>query len=361
MAGPEIMDLPTIAVIVVTYNSERDIGECVEHLSKVEYPAERLRVFIHDNASTDQTPHLLKSLTDRLQCEHEVTLSPENLGFTGGNNAAFEKARKAGCEYVFLLNPDAFLEPRCLARMVETMADEPHWALAQPLLVLAQDPTLLNTSGNEMHVLGFGLVVDSGRPRGPVESGGKRLIGFPSGAACLVRIAALERDEPLFEPFFFAYHEDCELSWRLQLRGWKAGLDPQAVVSHRYAFSKGLRKFYYLERNRWYTMLMHYRCGTLLLLAPILLLAGVMVWGHAVLHGWFRLKCRVCLDLWRQRRTWMDRRRFSFEHRKLRDRELLDRMSSALVFPDGTPWPVRYALNPICRVYGGIVRKLVYW
>ena len=52
---------------------------------------------------------------------------------------------------------------------------------------------------------------------------------------------------------FFAYFEDVDLSWRLQLTGWKCKYVPTAVVYHKYSKSSGpsaLFKIYQGERNR---------------------------------------------------------------------------------------------------------------
>ena len=52
---------------------------------------------------------------------------------------------------------------------------------------------------------------------------------------------------------FFAYFEDLDLSWRLQLFGWSCKYVPTAVVYHKYSQSSGassLFKIYQGERNR---------------------------------------------------------------------------------------------------------------
>ena len=50
------------------------------------------------------------------------------------------------------------------------------------------------------------------------------------------------------------YGEDLDLSLRLRLAGWGVGVVPAARVAHDYAFAKGDYKWFYLERNRWWTM-----------------------------------------------------------------------------------------------------------
>lgn len=47
---------PNVAVIIPAWNEGAVIGPAIERLLQLEYPAERLRVFVVDDASTDDTP-----------------------------------------------------------------------------------------------------------------------------------------------------------------------------------------------------------------------------------------------------------------------------------------------------------------
>ncbi|WEK62345.1 MAG: glycosyltransferase [Candidatus Microbacterium colombiense] len=50
---------PRIAVIIPAWNEGLVIGPAIERLLQLEYPAERLRVFVVDDASTDDTPDIV--------------------------------------------------------------------------------------------------------------------------------------------------------------------------------------------------------------------------------------------------------------------------------------------------------------
>ena len=58
-----------------------------------------------------------------------------------------------------------------------------------------------------------------------------------------------------FEPAYFMYGEDLDLSLRLRLAGWGVGMVPEARVEHDYEFAKGDYKWFHLERNRWWMVL----------------------------------------------------------------------------------------------------------
>ena len=75
----------------------------------------------------------------------------------------------------------------------------------------------------------------------------------------------------------FMYEDDVDLCWRVRLTGWTVMFCPDAVVWHEYEFDKGTMKWYWLERNRLWTVLSNYSAITLVLLAPLLLGTELMV------------------------------------------------------------------------------------
>jgi GT2 family glycosyltransferase len=91
-----------------------------------------------------------------------------NLGFSGGCNLGV--AHSTG-DYIALINGDAVVEPTTLARLVEELGQPSHEAcrngtqpafsrvgIAAGAVRLADNPDLLNSSGNPVHVLGISWV-----------------------------------------------------------------------------------------------------------------------------------------------------------------------------------------------------------
>jgi cellulose synthase/poly-beta-1,6-N-acetylglucosamine synthase-like glycosyltransferase len=56
--------LPSVAVLVAAHNEERHIAERVNNLLAIDYPADRLRIFIGSDGSTDRTVDILRELTN---------------------------------------------------------------------------------------------------------------------------------------------------------------------------------------------------------------------------------------------------------------------------------------------------------
>ncbi len=92
--------------------------------------------------------------------------------------------------------------------------------------------------------------VDFGQYETPRE-----VFSFCGGAVAL-RTDTL-REVGLFDPSFFLYYEDMDLSWRMRYAGWKIQYVPMSVVRHEHAFSSGEWSPFFrfwVDRNRRLTL-----------------------------------------------------------------------------------------------------------
>ena len=115
-----------IAVVIVTYNAEKWIPFCFNSLRQNTVPFE---VIIIDNASKDNTVAILKSNFP----EFELIVSEKNLGFGRANNIGISKAYKNGCDFVFLLNQDACVEPDTIQRITEIHKSNLEFGIISPI------------------------------------------------------------------------------------------------------------------------------------------------------------------------------------------------------------------------------------
>ena len=165
--------------------------------------------------------------------------SPENLGFTRGNNWALRLARG---RFVMLLNPDTEVEPDALDRMVAYLDAHPDVGAVGPMLRYPDGsvqssrrrfPTPL-TGFVESTVLerwlgGSGVVRDyrfADRPSDEPQE-----VDWLVGAALMVRREALGQ-AGLLDERFFMYSEEVDLCRRIRTAGWRIVYLPEAVVVH---------------------------------------------------------------------------------------------------------------------------------
>ena len=202
--------------------------------------------------------------------------------------------------------------------------------VVQARLRLLQQPELLNSSGNVVHVSGLAWPGGYGDPVDTLTS--SRDIAYASGAAFAIRRAVF-RSLGGFTEELFLYQEDLELSWRAHLHGLYVRVVPDADVFHDYVLERpGRQKEYYLERNRLIVVLSGFSGRLLLLLAPVLLAVEVGIVLVAWRQGWLREKARGWGWLLRNRSWLAAHRQETQALRRVGDRELA-RFLTAVVDP----------------------------
>jgi N-acetylglucosaminyl-diphospho-decaprenol L-rhamnosyltransferase len=271
-----------LAVVVVTHQSREHLEGLVSALEGQLDGEDEL--VIVDNASSDGTPAAARSASARAR----VIETGENLGFAGGCHVG---ASSTQAPLLLFLNPDSVPQSECLQLLRRASSEHPDWGSWQAAVLL--EDGRINSSGGVIHYIGIGWAGDCERPLAALPHH-DREIAFPSGAAMVVRrdawneLGGLERD-------YFMYGEDLDLGLRLWLAGHRVGLVPAARVIHSYEFQKGSSKWFWLERNRWRTILSVYPAALLAVLMPALLVAEIGLMAIAAREGWLGAKLRAQL------------------------------------------------------------------
>jgi GT2 family glycosyltransferase len=212
-----------VSVNIVTFNSATDIGACLTSLQSQTFKDFEIRVL--DNASVDATAEIVRSLNV------EIITSSVNTGFSKGHNTLIRNSRS---EYVLVLNPDAVLKPDFIGEMVAALEARPDAGSASGKL-LRMDKTTIDSTGIVMFRNQRHLDRGAGDPDVGQFDRSEDIFG-PSGAAAMYRRVALEScvvNGEFFDEDFFAYREDADLAWRLQLFGWTSIYVPSAIAQHR--------------------------------------------------------------------------------------------------------------------------------
>jgi hypothetical protein len=186
-------------------------------------------------------------------------------------------------------------------------------------------------------------------PAAPVE------VGFASGAALAIRRRAWDAAGG-FDQRYFMYGEDLDLSLRLRLAGWGVGIAPAARVRHAYTFTKGGYKWFYLERNRWWTLLGVYPAPLPALLAPALAAFELALLAAAARGGWLRPKLRAQAAVARELPQILRRRRRVQATRAVTPARFAEHLTASLDSPNLPSIPVAEAL---LRLYWRLVSAAV--
>lgn len=357
-------DVPLVDIIVPLWHSAPYLEALFAGLAGLDYPRERMTVHFVDNGPGDGSLDEAKRQIGRVQgnLPHiEIHEPGKNLGFSGGNNLAIRKSIEAGHEYSYCLNADASFEPGALREAVAVAEADQGIGAVQSLLVLQQAPDEVNSAGNAIHFLGFGYCADYHLKRADLADRVKN-IAYASGAGVLLRNAAL-KTVGLFDETLFAYHEDLDLGWRMMIAGYRNALAPRSVVRHRYDFSRSISKWYFMERNRLLVVLKNYRVPTIIILAPSLVALDIIMFGFALLGGWWKEKIRA--DAWLFRpSTWtylIRGRREVAKTRRVPDREILRMFTPIIAYQEFESPAVRLVANPLMRLCFALVKLIVRW
>ena len=234
--------IPPVSVISVAYNSAPIIGLMLQSV-----PA-GVECIVVDNDSRDVE-------TLRQTCRaHDARLieSPKNTGFGAACNLGAASARG---ELLLFLNPDARLAPGALEQLIRAAERYPE--------VAAMNPRIMEDDGSPFFMRKSYLMPRARwMARGwPTED---RTVTVLSGAAMLVRSSAF-RSVGGFDEQLFLYHEDDDLSIRLEQQCGPLMFIRDAVVEHGGGASSGdtakisAFKAWHMGRSRVYGARKHRR------------------------------------------------------------------------------------------------------
>ena len=216
---------------IVSFNSGDLLPRCLGCLAAQTLQPDE--ICIYDNASTDAaTADYLRSLTN---CK--VIFGQANKGYGAALNHIASGLTVN--DYLFCLNPDAYLEPDCLNKLMACAARHPSAGSFAPLMLSAEDPTIIDDAGDELHCSGnawqrwYGRAINSVVLR-------EELIFGPCGGACLLDVGAFWWVGG-FDESYFLFVEDTDLGLRLQLAGFKCWFIPEAKVRHLRSASTGFQ------------------------------------------------------------------------------------------------------------------------
>ncbi len=203
---------PDISIIIVSYNTQDLIGNCIG--SVLEEEDCRKEIFVVDNGSSDGSVGYLQQAFPMVS----LVANQENRGFGAANNQVLYRCRG---KYIFFLNPDARLRRGALRAILSYMESSPRVGLAGTRLV---DPDgTLQRSKSEQYL--------------GQEYAREELSGLPGNIACVIGASMVIRADVAkkiggFDEDFFLYGEDQDICLRVRKCGYQIGYIDEAVVIH---------------------------------------------------------------------------------------------------------------------------------
>ena len=314
---------PLVSIIILNYNAGNLLLNCVDSVFKSTYP--NFEVLVVDNISTDNSHVVCKKKFEKIH----LIENKENLGYCEGNNVGI---RNANGEFVVILNPDTIVEPNWLNHLMSAY-DEFGEGLYQPKFFSLNEKHVLQSTGNMLHIFGFGFAKDKGKiDDEKMESVEK--INYASGTCLFTSKIVLDKIG-LLDPFLFLYHDDLDLGWRAAHIGINSFYVPKSIIYHAesYSIKWSSKKFYWLERNRKYCLLTHYSKETYAKMRFSLFLVDLCVWLFYLSKGFLGAKIKAELDIYRNRKAIQIRYNQLEKIKTVSDKELIKKFPDEIFVP----------------------------
>lgn len=225
-----------VAVVIITYNSENEIQDCLEAVQRERLKVNQ-RIVVLDNQSSDGTVNLIKTKFPEVQ----LILPKENLGFARGVNRAI---RESQSEFILLLNPDTIVKKHAIDKIIDFAKANPNHGLYGGRTLTPEGnlepsscwglPTLWSTA---MFAFGLSTILKQNSLFDP-ESLGKwkrdtiKEVGVITGCFLLAKRSFWQNKLNGFDERFFMYGEDQDLAMRTHALGCKPIICPSAELIH---------------------------------------------------------------------------------------------------------------------------------
>lgn len=273
-------DIPSLDIIIVNWNSGKQLYECLESFEDAKQDRLRLlRVVVVDNASTDGSVDGLHGLNLPLV----VTQNSENRGFAAACN---QGAEGSAADYLLFLNPDTQLFENALTVPISFMErpENQHIGIIGIQLVdeegrISRTCARLPTPGQfYAKMLGLDRLFPRIFPSHFMiewDHSDSRAVDHVIGAFFLVRRSIFELLNG-FDERFFVYLEDLDFSFRAQQMGWSSFYLAEAQAYHKGGgISEQIKaqRLFYSLRSRILYGYKHFSwvAATLLMLGTLLL------------------------------------------------------------------------------------------
>lgn len=226
-----------LSIIIVTYNSEKYIGACVDSIAQ-NVRGLTYEVLVVDNLSTDSTPAILQQKQNVQLIRNE-----KNFGFATANNKGIAQANG---NFILILNPDIILTPETdLKALMDYFKTNPSTGIISPRLFYEDGKVQENArkfpSLLTFFIRGFRLekyvqrfsfyknhsVFSYISCTTPVE------VDWVIGAFMFTPKEII-RQVGLFDQRFFMYYEDADLCSRMKRKGYSIVYCPGVSAIHAY-------------------------------------------------------------------------------------------------------------------------------
>lgn len=224
-----------LSIIIVNYNVSYFLDQCLHSVKKACRNIST-EIIVVDNASRDDSLSMLEENYPDIT----VIANVDNAGFSKANNQGIKIAQG---EWVLLLNPDTVLAEDTLEKCLDFVSDKPECGGLGIRMIngkgefLPESKRGLPTPAVAFYKLsGLSKLFPKSKKfnryhAGHISENENGEVDILSGAFMMIRGEALDK-AGLLDETFFMYGEDIDLSYRIQLAGYKNYYFSDSTIIH---------------------------------------------------------------------------------------------------------------------------------
>ncbi len=210
-----------VSVIIVNYNTLRLTEQTINSVLKKTKQLNIEIILVDNNSSDGSFEYFKKNYFNKII----LIKNEENIGFGRANNKGIELAKG---KYIFLLNSDTILINNAIKILFDYMENNSNIGITGGNLYdLNIKPTISYELSLPKNIIKNRYKRNStfNKTKFPLE------VGYISGADMMIQKKILN-EIGWFDPDFFMYYEETELTARVVKKGYKVYNVPQAKIIH---------------------------------------------------------------------------------------------------------------------------------
>jgi cellulose synthase/poly-beta-1,6-N-acetylglucosamine synthase-like glycosyltransferase len=114
-----IREYPTADILIAARNEENNIANCLASIGELAYPQDKIKVWIGDDGSTDDTWKIIKKFQLRFSHFNGIQIEEELIAGNGKANVLAQLAKKGNNEWLFITDADITVPKNWVKKMLE--------------------------------------------------------------------------------------------------------------------------------------------------------------------------------------------------------------------------------------------------
>lgn len=229
-------------IIIVNYRTPALVVDCLHSLHGDIRAEPDCRVVVVDNASGDNSvEHLRTAIKAAGWNWADLLALDQNGGFASGNNAAIRPLLEAGAPpaYFHLLNPDTYIRPGAVTKLIDFMEAHPRVGIAgsrlenpdgSPQCAAFRFHGVLSELERGLRFGFFTKLLHRWMVAPPPDRRTQR-VDWVNGASLMIRKEVFD-SIGLMDDNYFLYYEETDFCLRARKAGWPCWFVPESRVVH---------------------------------------------------------------------------------------------------------------------------------